>query len=1360
MRKLLPDFIYNKYIDNEAHGKIQSLTLFMDISGFTSMTERLMKEGKEGAEVLTTILNGIFEPVIESVYNRGGFVASFAGDAFTAVFPGTENPYRVIYSAIEINRIFKGKEIQKSRFGEFKFYVKLGLSCGNVDWGIVGTEKHKAFYFKGEAIDGCAESEHHSLKSEIIADSKLIALLGNKINAYQKKSGYFLINPSIDILRAETLTSKTIQKEEIASQFYPDYVLKSSQEGDFRDVASVFVSIKDIPDYNTIKNLSEILIQETDRYGGYFEGFDFGDKGSKCLIFFGAPISHENNILRAVKFCDAIREKYKDSLRIGVTYGNVFAGYKGSSRRCSYGLQGNTINLSSRLAMKGTFGRALVSEPVYNRIREEFNAKSLGEITFKGISHPIAVYEIFKSKTRKEKKMYITDVIGREKETEQLKLFIKPVLEGKNGGVSYIYGEAGIGKSRLAYELYAMYRENVQMLMLQTDSILKKGLNPFRYGLGSIFKQNDLLSTESKKDVFDRSFGELIRNLEKISDPRKEDIIKELKSTKSFIASLFDIRWQNSPYEQVSARLRHENVLFAIKNVIKAISLIKPLFIILEDLQWADNQSKDEFQILMRNVKDYPFCIIATSRFYDDGSKPKLEMDSKVPVDEVVIGYLQNDTITELVNKQMGGETNEDLVRYIKEKTQGNPFYIEQFCLYLKQNGLITERNGYIGLTEDKMEIPSNVNNLLLSRIDRLPSEIKETAKVASILGREFNVGILGKITTQNNMNDLSKNIKQIISLGVDKNIWDIKSKVRYIFNHALLHEAIYEMQPKKRLRQLHKIAGMVMEMEYKQDKELYIDIANQYEKAESIDKAKEYYLEAAKYYIDLYKNDDAIRVCNKLLSFNLSTMNRLFVLKLLLSVYDVIGEIKKPIALCKEGIELSKKVNNESYLIWFIKMLGWVEKNNGDLENSELHFIESMNKSEKANDRTQYAESIGNLGIIYSNKGNFKKSMEYFKKSNRIAKEINDTDTITKTLSNMGIIYAQSGDIESAEKIFLENMEIDKNNGNKHSLCLVYGNLGLVYNYKGEMEKSLYYYNKQMKLAEEISDRKGMSRCAGNMGILYHQIGDIEKAIKYYNIAKQISYEINHLYNYLNCIGNLGLAFQDKGDFDKAFEYYDKQKDISIKYGYKNNLILYYSNQGTLYYLKGDYEKALEYYKKQGELCKELGNKLELFISKGNTAKVYYDLGRKKEAEEIFREVLKLVGQANNKYYIVLYSYELALLLFDTGRIQEAEELNNESYNIACDMNLSRIILDIKILKYKIDSIKDKNSAINSLIEIMTDDATNLSEEQKANINYELWILTKKDKYKDKSLELYKEMFRKTPKIVYKNRVDELESA
>ena len=142
---LVPRFILQKMAVGEKNGRFSAATLFVDISGFTAVTEQLMRYDRAGAETLANVMAAIFTPLVEAVYARGGFVAGFAGDAFTAVFP-TANPLQATAAAWEMQQLMASIGRQTTPYGTFTFAAKVGVALGAVDWGIVGDEAGQHSY--------------------------------------------------------------------------------------------------------------------------------------------------------------------------------------------------------------------------------------------------------------------------------------------------------------------------------------------------------------------------------------------------------------------------------------------------------------------------------------------------------------------------------------------------------------------------------------------------------------------------------------------------------------------------------------------------------------------------------------------------------------------------------------------------------------------------------------------------------------------------------------------------------------------------------------------------------------------------------------------------------------------------------------------------------------------------------------------------------------------------------------------------------------------------------------------------------------------------------------------------------------
>ncbi|MCA9969001.1 MAG: hypothetical protein KC425_02240, partial [Anaerolineales bacterium] len=144
MNHLIPQFIFEQLQAGRDHGTFAAVTLFQDISGFTAMSQALMRHGKAGAELLADVINRVFEPLTTAVYARGGWITGFAGDAFTAVFPG-QTPAAALAAAetaVRIRQLIAQQAQRQTRFGAFSLTVKQGISAGEVAWGVVGPAAH------------------------------------------------------------------------------------------------------------------------------------------------------------------------------------------------------------------------------------------------------------------------------------------------------------------------------------------------------------------------------------------------------------------------------------------------------------------------------------------------------------------------------------------------------------------------------------------------------------------------------------------------------------------------------------------------------------------------------------------------------------------------------------------------------------------------------------------------------------------------------------------------------------------------------------------------------------------------------------------------------------------------------------------------------------------------------------------------------------------------------------------------------------------------------------------------------------------------------------------------------------------
>ncbi len=182
MRTLLSHFIQQQHAAGKERGRFRAAGLFIDLSGFTAMTESLMQHGTNGAEALVAVMQAIFGALVDCVYTQGGFVARTAGDAFTALFPLEEDTQdaaaRALAAALCMQQHMAAHPLQRTPYGEFAVSARVGLSLGEVGWGIVHSAdgQRAAYYFQGSAIEGCAAAEHAAAPGDIVAEPEFRAV--------------------------------------------------------------------------------------------------------------------------------------------------------------------------------------------------------------------------------------------------------------------------------------------------------------------------------------------------------------------------------------------------------------------------------------------------------------------------------------------------------------------------------------------------------------------------------------------------------------------------------------------------------------------------------------------------------------------------------------------------------------------------------------------------------------------------------------------------------------------------------------------------------------------------------------------------------------------------------------------------------------------------------------------------------------------------------------------------------------------------------------------------------------------------------------------------------------------------------
>jgi class 3 adenylate cyclase len=812
MRNLIPHFIYEKFERQCERGDFRAVAMFVDVSGFTHLAEILMRYESDGAEVLADALNRIFAPPVAQVYAHGGFISSFAGDAFTALFPfdpdscsqvPSPGRNRALWHAVSTAGVIREFFIQHGRletkYGQFEMGVKIGLSLGEVTWGILGSETRHTYFFRGPAIDACAHAEAQAEAGDVIADGHIWTSIRSAVEAqpldvvppYYRLTGSF---PHVEDSRAVRRPAPALTRQALAP-FVLNAVLDliaAGAQAEFRQVAAVFISFEVPRSHADLSAFVTMVINTATDYGGYFNKLDFGDKGPVMLVLFGAPVAHENDLNRAADFLLTLKAHMRADLnshaplrfRAGLTFGTVYAGLIGATEaavatgaasatgRCEFTAIGNVVNFACRLMQKADWGQILVSREVAED--PHLAAEHIGNFAYKGFTEPQPTYRLLGLETDAEG-FFDQPMVGRRTELAQLTAAAQPIFEGRFAGVAYIYGEPGIGKSHLAYELHQALRArgDVVWFMGHTDQTLRQAFNPFAYFIRRYFNQLPEATPDENKARFEKRLARLIANLQDLSptDARTreqvEAIVHELTRTQSILGALIGLHWSNSLYASLDAQLRYQNTLFAIKTLLVAESHFHPVVLVIEDLQWLDSASHEAITVLTREIAQSPLFVVVTSRYADDGSKPTLGVAEDVPVMRVDLNVLSPVDLQHLAQIILGGPIDDALLRLLQERTQANPFFAQQFLYYFQENGWLArdpDTDTWSVKADIPDDVPTTINAILIARVDRLEQHVKNVVKGAAVLGREFDDRVLARM--------LQADVSAEVRAAVQAQIW------------------------------------------------------------------------------------------------------------------------------------------------------------------------------------------------------------------------------------------------------------------------------------------------------------------------------------------------------------------------------------------------------------------------------------------------------------------------------------------------------------------------------------------------------------------------------------------------------------
>ncbi|NMB99259.1 MAG: tetratricopeptide repeat protein [Thermoanaerobaculaceae bacterium] len=1146
--------------------------LFMDISGFTSLSENLSRFGREGTEILTQQISSYFEIALESFFEYGGDVVKFGGDALTIFFEKSvdeaisNNILRACKSSLVALNSLQGY-IVKTPFGDFELKAKIGISFGSNSFLLLGEEDNRLEYiFSGVSVDCSAEAEHNAKPLEIVFDKDTFLKVENLCNA-SKVSENFLklisLNSEPKIINQEKLDEVDVQrlKNFIIPSVYGQ--IKAGGEkllSDHRPVIPCFVSfpsfeLESEKGCEIIQKYFLKIIELLKGFGGSFNRMDTGDKGSKFLCFFGAPETYADNEERAVAFSLELKKLEKEITQIkgqsiGITSGIAYCGLVGSPIRQEYTIMGDVVNVSARL-MTLAKGTILVSDEVREKTKKKFKYSAKKKISLKGKSYEISVSTPLKTISKKidffESKQAI--FVGREDEISKLKSLLK-----RSSNEIVVSGEAGIGKSELirnviqdiGFGKYSFSFINIPFSLSSTYYVAQNIIE-------IVFKKIGI--DASKIGVYEDFFPDKIDFLPLLNLIFGRTV-KENRVTKS-----------------LSAEQRVETLAEIYSELLDKTSqkLTEKLVVVVEDFYRISNEDKEFLSKVLERLSSSRINFVFVSR-----KNEKLSQKSKIVF---LNGFSKHEV--ELYAKKFlkNSSVPLDLVEFLYERSSGNPFYLKEILSMLKEKKIVSlSRDNFVIFNpQEAYSLSRSLEEIILMRIDSLQSIEKNLLKIASCFGEFFETDKLSNIFVPKlTENEIREKFSKMNYLGIVKN-----SERGFQFSKNLLRDTLYNSILVSNKRNIHRQIGELFEKE----------------------KKKEEYSETLSFHFGVGE------VYDKAFDYSLIAARRAYLQQLYFKA-------QKFYSLSIEyGEKIGKKIEEIELLNYLKSLIATSEYDRAE------KIIEILRKSDDfdINLKSQYY-----FITILDNKGEYEREFNESTKLIEKAQEEGRSEIIVLAFKYAISALIRLGKYDDALKWTEDGLKKILEYNREEELPDFYILIGSALYSKGDYKKAANYYSIAEEYAEETKNYEVAIRSYYGLANCHLAVKEPEKALEYGEKALEIAKKLGSRINILGAGTTIALCLIESQREEQALEILKSLISLAENTKVSYSILSFYNQLGLIYYNSKEILIALKYFKKTLSIAKMLNNIQGIIFNTYNISDIFREIGQKERAKKGLLKIIK----------------------------------------------------------------------------------------------------------------------------------------
>ncbi|MEZ4769930.1 MAG: AAA family ATPase [Caldilineales bacterium] len=1131
--------------------------LIADISGFTTLTEVLCSSlgARRGAEELTHHLDAVYIALIAEVERYGGSVIGFAGDAITCWFDASDDTpaLRAAACAFALQQaVLAFHAISLPGGATTAMALKVSLATGTARRFVVGDPGvHYIDTLAGATVARSAAGELLANQGDVIADAATVAACQGLLAVRDwytdpnSSDRFAVVEPardSYELYAPQPAPALADFPDERLRDWIAKPLLSRTRSfpTEFRPCVAVFVRFLGI-DYEADEAEGQLdvfvrLLQRlTSRYDGALLQLTIGDKGSYAYVNLGAVSAHEDDTRRAVKLALALRDDastlgYLDPLQIGIAAGTMRVGAYGAKTRRTFGALSDDVNLSARLMQSAAPGEILVS----GRVREATNLNFLFEprlpLQFKGLVASVPVFSVVGERqhrpVRLQEPSYALPIVGREEELETIGDRLAVALTGQEQVVG-IVGEAGLGKSRLVAEVIR----------------LANGLGFAGYG-GAC--QSDAVNTpyHAWKTVWQAFFNidpaaapdEKLRQLEREVRHRAPDRLKALP----LLGILLNIEIPDNEFTQDLDPKYRQSALYALlEDCLRAAARQEPLLIVVEDLHWIDALSHDLLETLVKALTDSRACIVLAYRPPKIAriAAPRLESlpyFTRVELHELSAADAEQAILAKLgtLYPAGNGDIPAVMIKNLTQRSQGNPFYLEELLNYLHDRRLDPRDPRVL----DRIELPDSLHALVLSRIDQFGEREKTTLRAASIIGRLFRVDWLtGYYTDLGDQAAVKPTLDHLheheITLFATP-----EPDLTYLFKHIVTYEVTYESLTFATRARLHEQLGLFLEAQVAAgaigEAAVLDALVYHYTRSNNEARKRKYLQRASAAALQVSAFDSALEYLTQLLAItSFSDPERSALERQVGDVHSRLGDYQAAEAALERALAAAPTDADRAATR---ALMAEITFQKGDYTTAQTILRDAIALARASSDMDILGRALSTQGRVDWRLGNMGGVVAAFEESLALAKAVEDIPRELAALNGLGVAYLHT-DWENSERLLTEVLTKARAVGNREREMIALANLGVLDDERANDTAARSYHTSALAIARELGAQYHIAHCLSNLARCERALGDIASAKDHNREALALAHRIGTQYVTLQALCSTVEIAYAEGRLERA---------------------------------------------------------------------------------------------------------------------------------------------------------------------------------------------------------------------------------